>query len=91
MMPDRPKVINQATVSSDGSLLFPHRGNPPKAVPGYQVDPGDPYIFKLIEKPCKFRGCEWKKVCGGMYAIRKCQLLGINPTVPDCVECKLNG
>jgi hypothetical protein len=44
-------------------LIFPHRGDPPPDQPGYERDPGNPYVFHLSWKECRHR--EWRKSCGG--------------------------
>lgn len=37
-------------------LVFPHRGPPPEVPPGYEPEPGDPYILHMIWVACKWRG-----------------------------------
>jgi len=37
------------------TLIAPHRGPPPVAPDGYEPDPGDPYVFKIMLPPCEHR------------------------------------
>jgi hypothetical protein len=41
--------------TSDGDILFPHKGIPPVMIPGYVKDASDPWVFHPIRKVCKFR------------------------------------
>lgn len=78
----------QARVGPDGELTFPHRGTPPKTIQGYKADPGDPYVFKPLIKPCIYRGVSWRKVCGGMVQSMHCSKFQIGVKIIDCLECQ---
>lgn len=39
----------------DGTLLYPVRGKAPEPIEGYEVDPHDPFVHRLILKPCEDR------------------------------------
>jgi len=50
----RLKIMRFYTLPG-GAIQFIHRGLPPMEVPGYEVDPGDPYIFHPVVAPCVHR------------------------------------
>jgi len=82
------ELFPQARIGANGDLLFPKRGNPPKAISGYIRDQGDPFVFHPIMKKCKFRNSTWTKVCGGMIQKHLCIKFGINTCMADCHSCK---
>lgn len=77
----------QARVSEDGTISFPHRGDPPKLIPGYKQVPGDKYCFKPVLLPCTCRQVLWRKVCGGMIQKMHCTLFNIDVRLVDCMDC----
>lgn len=74
---------------ADGTIIFPKRGQPPPGLPGYDRDPGDPYIFYPSVLPCKHRVLSAIKLpCGKIKSQTKCILKNIIPTLSDCEKCK---
>ncbi len=82
------EVFPQARVGPNGELMFPHRGTPPKAIQGYIKDSGDPFIFKPLVSPCKYRSIMWKKICGGQVQTMHCSKFGICVKTIDCLSCE---
>lgn len=82
------ELYPQARFGLNGDLLFPRRGDPPKAINGYMRDKGDAYVFHPIMKSCKFRNSVWTKVCGGMIQKHTCTKFSIPTCLADCVVCK---
>jgi hypothetical protein len=71
-------------LQSDGSIIFPIRGAPPKCdLPGYMVDPTDDFRWIMIYCPCKHRVLRQRYICNnGQERFRDfCELLKlpINP------------
>jgi hypothetical protein len=82
------EVFPQARIAPNGDLLFPKRGEAPRAIQGYKQDKGDPFIYHPILKPCIFRSSCWKKVCGGMVQKLDCKHFKIIVSFNDCEVCK---
>lgn len=60
---------------SDGTLHYPRRGKPPSPLPGYYIDPKDPYILIPDFIPCKFRELTpILKPCGEFRCAYTCKI-----------------
>jgi hypothetical protein len=35
-------------------LTYPKRGKPPTVPPGYEPEPGDPFVLRMIWPPCAY-------------------------------------
>lgn len=79
----------------DGSIQFPMNGPPPMIVPGYEVDPGDPYRFHLELEPCAARTFKNVKVgncCPEGRNVRHCTKFNlVAMTPPHCKNCVEKG
>jgi hypothetical protein len=82
------ELFPQARFGLNGDLLFPRRGDPPKAINGYIRDKGDEYVFHPVVKNCKHRNSIWTKVCGGMVQKHHCNHFNINICFLDCSNCQ---
>lgn len=79
------QLFPQARIGPDGTLSFPHRGDPPKSIQGYKKV--DSHTFRPIVGFCKHRTTTWKKVCGGMIQTLYCSKFAINIRTVDCLVC----
>lgn len=72
-----------------GTLAFPHRGDHPDVLPGYERVPGDPYILVPVWPPCPHRGESTRvRPCGKLAFTRVCTLLQIvDLKVDTCLKC----
>lgn len=73
---------------SDGTLIFPHRGNPPPDQRGYTRDPGDAFIFYPTLVDCVHRERRQSKggCCSSPYLY--CAALGRRIAPATCESCK---
>lgn len=84
-------------LQGDGSITFPMRGDPPPCnLPGYRVDPDDPFRWLMIYCKCQHRKLAHQWICsnGKMRTGDYCQVknLPINPLYcnQDCtIEDKI--
>ncbi len=75
-------------ILSDGSAIFPKRGNPPETPEGYEPT-GNPFIFKLILQDCVHRDSRGvKDSCCPENKILYCQYHGSHITRAKCKGCK---
>lgn len=73
----------------DGTIAFENRGPPPADIPGYEREPGDPYVFHPIQEPCTHRQDILERCPRGNYRVKSfCTLKSINLTPKLCQECK---
>jgi hypothetical protein len=87
--PQHPSgILPQGRILEDGTIIFPHRGQPPRPIIGYVQDSGDPFVFKPILPTCKYRVDKWRKMCGGMARFLDCSKFKIQITAKDCLACK---
>jgi len=78
----------------DGSIIFKKRGLPPTEVPGYEVDPGDPYRFTPLLPPCKARTIRLVQVpcCIDKIPLRHCTKYNLlSMTFDHCIGCNKRG
>jgi hypothetical protein len=83
-------MVANYSILVDGSIIFPHRGNPPMEVPGFEVDPGDPYRFFPVLPACKKRVFKKLQVpcCKDLMNITCCEKYDIPMVTPQyCFEC----
>ena len=73
---------------SSGTLIFPHRGNPPQDRAGYTRDPGDAFVFFPILVDCTNRERRQDKrgCCNSQYLY--CTALGRRIVPATCEMCK---
>lgn len=78
----------------DGSIEFIKRGLPPTEVPGFEVDPGNPYIFRPILPPCKRRTTVKVPTpcCPEGKEVVACEKFGFIYMTPQCcINCDKDG
>ncbi len=75
----------------DGSLQFLKRGMPPEEMPGYEPDPGDPYMFHPILAPCAariYKNFVDSECCPIARHVRHCTKYGYYQMTPEtCKSC----
>lgn len=72
-----------------GMLLFPRRGVPPEPLPGYEEDPGNPYIHILTQPPCQYRiKKERVRACCGKTTYSFCIKLQVPAPRTLCHDCQ---
>lgn len=79
-----------ARIQADGSIILTNRGIPPDCdVPGYEVDPTDPYRWNLLYVPCIHREHDRPFRCpsGRIGKADYCKLLQIKTTRNLCFHC----
>lgn len=73
---------------SDGRLLFPQRGGPPKVPDGYDRDPNDPYIMIPCYDACTQRIVQPQVMpCGRINHKQWCKLHNCEATPDTCMDC----
>lgn len=81
-------------VQPDGSIEFMKKGPPPQEVPGYEVDPGNPYHFLPILPPCEARIYKdlGEKCCPTARFMRHCTKFNLFAMTPQtCNDCAKRG
>lgn len=75
-------------LQEDGSILYPRRGNPPKAPEGFESDPGDPFILRPVFEPCDNRKIQRVILpCGNVGGRHMCVLKGVDISPGYCDDC----
>ena len=77
--------------TKDGRIQFIKKGLPPESIPGYEVDPGDPYMFHPILVPCAartYRNMGEAECCPIGRFIRHCSKFHYYNMTPEmCSSC----
>jgi hypothetical protein len=69
--------------------MAPRRGKPPPVPEGYEIAPGDPFVFILRMPDCDQRYWDETKCkkCPGTQPIMTCRVVEKRTTRTLCVEC----
>ncbi len=81
--------LNSMRVLPNGDIVFPKRGSPPRDIPGYVRDPGDPYVFNLDLESCEHR-CfrHYLRPCGKTGTTMYCNKFNKSITAQNCLDCE---
>jgi len=78
----------------NGSIQFIKRGIPPDEIPGFEVDPGDSYLFHPVLPPCAARTYVTIEgdCCPISRHMRHCTKYGFYQMTPlQCKTCYAEG
>lgn len=81
--------LSRPRVMPNGDLVFPRKGHPPPDnISNYERDPADPFIFHLMQEPCKHRESKFTiSPCGKTKCSLWCNLLQREVSTFFCDQC----
>lgn len=80
--------MSRPSLTAEGNLVFPKRGNPPPEMEGYTRDPKNPYILLLNFPSCANRVLQQRTLpCGKRLESYSCTL-GLSVSAASCLKCK---
>lgn len=80
--------MTSGRLQKDGSLVYPHRGDPPNIPDGFMRDPGDPYVLIPVFEDCTHRHLiKVELPCGKEAARHWCTLHDKEATPTVCDFC----